>query len=71
MDLVLHLPVIAAVAVADHPLDPSPDYHCGTVRMLAWNAPDDLAALVDDAGRDPEYLRAVANSEAAHLAAGA
>lgn len=69
VDLVLHLPVVVAVAVADHPLDPSPEYHAGTVRMLAWSAPADLAELVDDADRDPEYRRAVANSEAAHRAA--
>ena len=71
VDLVVHLPVIAAVAVADHPLDPSPEYHSGTVRMLAWTAPADLADLLADPDRDPEYLRAAANSEAAHLAAGA
>lgn len=69
VDLVVHLPVVVAVAVADHPLDPSPEYHAGTVQLLAWSAPADLAAVVDDETRDPEYRRAVANSEAAHRAA--
>ncbi|AVZ38191.1 MULTISPECIES: urea amidolyase associated protein UAAP1 [unclassified Dietzia] len=72
VDLVLHLPVIVAVAVADHPLDPSTRYHAGSVELLAWSAPQDLDALV--AGSFPgveddlEYRRAVANSEAAHRA---
>ena len=62
-----------AVAVADHPLDPSPDYHAGTVELLAWSAPGDLDALVADTfpgvEQDQEYWRALANSEAAHRAA--
>ncbi|MDO8395140.1 MAG: DUF1989 domain-containing protein, partial [Dietzia sp.] len=72
VDLVLHLPVVLAVAVADHPLDPSTEYHAGTVELLAWSAPDDLDALLGDTfpgvGQDLEYRRAVANSEAAHRA---
>lgn len=72
VDLVLHLPVVVAVAVADHPLDPSERYHAGTVEFLAWSAPQDLDALREGAlpgvGEDLEYRRAVANSEAAHRA---
>lgn len=72
IDLVLHLPVVMAVAVADRPLDPSSDYHAGTVELLAWSAPDDLHSLVEgtfpDVGTDLEYRRALANSEAAHRA---
>ncbi|MCT2120882.1 MULTISPECIES: urea amidolyase associated protein UAAP1 [Dietzia] len=73
VDLVVHLPVVVAVAVADHPLDPSPDYHAGTLELLAWSAPEDLDALVADTfpgvDQDQEYRRALANSEAAHRAA--
>lgn len=69
VDLVLHLDLVVAIAAADHPLDPAPEYHCGPVRVLAWSEPESLTALVDDEDRDPEYRRAVANSEAAHLAA--
>ncbi|MBB1021366.1 DUF1989 domain-containing protein, partial [Dietzia sp. E1] len=73
VDLVVHLPVVVAVAVADHPLDPSPDYHAGTLELLAWSAPEDLDALVADTfpgvEQDQEYRRALANSEAAHRAA--
>ncbi|AWH94251.1 urea amidolyase associated protein UAAP1 [Dietzia psychralcaliphila] len=72
VDLVLHLPVVVAVAVADHPLDPSEQYHAGTVELLAWSAPNDLGALVGHTfpgvGGDLEYRRAIANSEAAHRA---
>ena len=61
-----------AVAVADHPLDPSEQYHSGTVELLAWSAPQDLDALCEGTlpgvGDDLEYRRAVANSEAAHRA---
>ena len=61
VDLVVHLPVVLAVAVADHPLDPSPDYHAGTVELLAWSASEDLDALVADTfpgvDQDQEYRR--------------
>ena len=64
--------LVLAVAVADHPLDPSPEYHAGTVKLLAWSAPQDLDALTEGAlpgvGGDLEYERAVANSEAAYRA---
>jgi urea carboxylase-associated protein 2 len=73
IDLVVHLPVVLAVAVADHPLDPSEQYHSGTVELLAWSAPEDLDALVEDSlpgvAQDMEYRRALVNSEAAHRAA--
>ncbi|MCT2061345.1 urea amidolyase associated protein UAAP1 [Dietzia cinnamea] len=73
IDLVVHLPVVLAVAVADHPLDPSGEYRAGTVEFLAWSAPEDLDALVEDSlpgvAQDMEYRRALANSEAAHRAA--
>lgn len=70
VDLLLHLPCIVAVANTAHPLDPSPGFDTGPLQVLAWRAPADLAdllATVDD--RDPEYRRAVANSEDAVAAA--
>ncbi|WP_439029883.1 urea amidolyase associated protein UAAP1 [Gordonia terrae] len=64
VDLVLHLPCIVAVANTAHPLDPSPTFGTTSLEVLAWRAPRELETLVADAGaRDPEYQRAVANSE--------
>ncbi|TWS18674.1 DUF1989 domain-containing protein [Tsukamurella asaccharolytica] len=69
VELVLHLPCIVAVANTAHPLDPSPTFDTGLLEVLAWRADDDLAALVAATDTDPEYQRAVANSEDAHRAA--
>ena len=69
VDLVLHLPCIVAVANTAHPLDPSPTFDTGLLEVLAWRADDELAALIADPDTDPEYQRAVANSEDAHRAA--
>ncbi|ADG78213.1 Urea carboxylase-associated protein 2 OS=Tsukamurella paurometabola (strain ATCC 8368 / DSM/ CCUG 35730 / CIP 100753 / JCM 10117 / KCTC 9821 / NBRC 16120/ NCIMB 702349 / NCTC 13040) OX=521096 GN=Tpau_1592 PE=4 SV=1 [Tsukamurella paurometabola] len=69
VDLVLHLPCIVAVANTAHPLDPSPTFDTGMLELMAWHADDDLQALIDDTTVDPEYRRAVANSEDAHHAA--
>lgn len=70
VELILHLPCIVAIANTAHPLDPSPTFDTGPLEVLAWRAPADLDTLIRDAGdRDPEYQRAVANSEDAFAAA--
>ncbi|GAB89020.1 urea amidolyase associated protein UAAP1 [Gordonia rhizosphera] len=69
VDLIVHLPCIVAIANTAHPLDPAPKFTTGRLEVLAWRAHrdlDDLLAGVAD--RDPEYQRAVANSEDAHRA---
>lgn len=70
VDLLLHLPCTAAIVNTAHPLDPSPGFDVGPVEVLAWKAPDDLGALLTDLpDTDPEYRRAVLNSEDAWNAA--
>ncbi|MGW5522459.1 urea amidolyase associated protein UAAP1 [Gordonia sp. NPDC003950] len=69
VELVLHLPVIVAIANTAHPLDPAPEFATGPLEVLAWQASADLDDLIAGAAdRDPEYQRAVANSEDAHAA---
>ncbi|QUD83893.1 DUF1989 domain-containing protein [Gordonia polyisoprenivorans] len=69
VELIFHLPCIVALANTAHPLDPAADFEVGPLEVLAWRATADLDALVADAERrDPEYQRAVANSEDAHRA---
>ncbi|NDK90880.1 DUF1989 domain-containing protein [Gordonia desulfuricans] len=75
VELIVHLPVIVAIANTAHPLDPASEFTCGPLEVLAWRAGTDLDTLVGGAlgpeavTADPEYARAVANSEDAHLAA--
>lgn len=59
IDLLAHLPVVLVVANAAHPLDPDPPE--AALDVLAWSAAEQLA---DPVNEDPEYLRAVANTEA-------
>ena len=66
VDLLLHLPVIVLLATAAHPLDPSPEYQAGPVRVLAWDAREELGKTWNE---EPEYLRALANTEDAWNAA--
>ena len=64
VELITHLPLIVAVANTAHPLDPARRFTVGSLEVLAWSAPGDLAkigATVSD--RDPEYQRAYLNSE--------
>ncbi|MFC4125840.1 DUF1989 domain-containing protein [Nocardia rhizosphaerae] len=61
VELLVHLPVTLLVANAAHPLDDRPT---GELDLLAWRAPTDRAT-----NDDPEYQRAVANTEAAWTAA--
>lgn len=65
VDLLLHLPVIVLVANTAHPIDPAPEFATTALEILAWSAPDDLATLPND---DPEYHRAVLNTEDAWAA---
>jgi len=65
VDLLLHLPVIVSIANTAHPLDPSPEFATTALEILAWSAPEDLDALPND---DPEYRRAVLNTEDAWTA---
>ncbi|MFC8386993.1 DUF1989 domain-containing protein [Nocardia sp. NPDC057272] len=62
LDLVVHLPLTLLVANAPHPLDDRPT---GDLDLLAWSSPADL----DTHNDDPEYRRAVENTEAAWTAA--
>lgn len=64
VEFIVHLPLIVAIANTAHPLDPAPGFDVGSLEVLAWRAPDDLAAVgasLED--RDPEYQRAYLNSE--------
>jgi hypothetical protein len=64
VDLLIHLPVVALLVNAAHPLDPAP--RVTGLDVLAWRAGDELATPIND---DPEYLRALFNTEAAWAAA--
>ncbi|WP_078290321.1 urea amidolyase associated protein UAAP1 [Mycobacterium sp. D16R24] len=66
VDLLIHLPVIALLVNTAHPLDPSDTFDTGPVQVLAWSALDEL---VDLPNKDPEYQRAVLNTEDAWAAA--
>ncbi|AYF73056.1 DUF1989 domain-containing protein [Nocardia yunnanensis] len=57
VDLLIHLPVTLLVANAEHPLDPTPPT---ALDVVAWSAPAQLALTHNT---DPEYLRAVENTE--------
>lgn len=57
VELLIHLPVTLLLANAEHPLDPVPPTDLDAV---AWSAPADLALTPNT---DPEYLRAVENTE--------
>ncbi|TLF74713.1 DUF1989 domain-containing protein [Nocardia cyriacigeorgica] len=63
VELIIHLPVIVLIANAAHALDDRP---VTELDVLAWHAPADLDATHNT---DPEYLRAVENTEAAWAAA--
>lgn len=64
VDLLIHLPVVVVLVNGDHPLDPDP---AGTdLDVLAWRADDELSTPAND---EPEYLRALFNTESAWAAA--
>lgn len=66
VDLLIHLPVVVLIANTAHPLDPSETFATTALDVLAWDASDELKAL---ANTDPEYQRAVQNTETAWAAA--
>ena len=59
VDLLVHLPVVLVLVNAAHPLDPDPP--TSALDVLAWKAAEQLAALPN---QDPEYLRALQNTDA-------
>lgn len=64
VELILHLPCVVAVVNTAHPLDPSPTFDTGPLEVVSWRATGDLDDLLGSvADADPEYQRAVANSE--------
>ncbi|MQY23207.1 DUF1989 domain-containing protein [Nocardia macrotermitis] len=63
VELITHLPVTLLLANAEHPLDPTP---VTELDVVAWHTPEDLAHLP---GTEPEYQRAVENTERAWHAA--
>lgn len=69
VDLLTHLPLIVLIANTAHPLDPAPTFATTTLEVTAWRAPADLDALLDRTDHDPEYHRAVLNTEDARGAA--
>jgi uncharacterized protein YcgI (DUF1989 family) len=64
VDLLLHLPLVVVVVNAPHPLDPDPAVT--DLDLVAWQAPAELTTPVSS---DPEYLRALFNTESTWAAA--
>ncbi|WP_411375191.1 urea amidolyase associated protein UAAP1 [Arthrobacter sp. MPF02] len=66
VELLLHMDAVLVLANTAHPLDPRPAFTGTAVDILAWHAPEDLAAL--EAGRltgplTPEHLQALRNTD--------
>jgi urea carboxylase-associated protein 2 len=64
VDLLIHLPMVVALVNTAHPLDPDPALT--GLDVLAWRAGEQLSTPVKD---DPEYLRALFNTESTWAAA--
>lgn len=64
VELLIHLPVIVAVVNTAHPLDPNPEVT--DLDIVAWRADDELSRPVN---QDPEYSRALFNTESTWAAA--
>lgn len=64
VDLLLHLPLVVVVVNAAHPLDPAPAVT--DLDVVAWRA---AAELTSPVSTDPEYLRALFNTESTWAAA--
>lgn len=62
VDLLIHLPVIVLLANTAHPLDPSETFGTTALDVTAWDA---SAELLELANTEPEYQRAVWNTESA------
>ncbi|MGZ2393927.1 urea carboxylase-associated protein 2 [Pseudarthrobacter sp. PvP022] len=66
LELLLQMDAVLVLANTAHPLDPRPDFTGSTVDIVAWQAPEDLAALAaGDLGfaPGPEHLLALQNTE--------
>ncbi|MBT2534006.1 DUF1989 domain-containing protein [Arthrobacter sp. ISL-48] len=66
VELLLQMDVVLVLANTSHPLDPRPSFTGTAVDVVAWQAPQDLAAL--EAGQlagplAPEHLQALRNTE--------
>jgi uncharacterized protein len=64
VELLLHLPVVVVVVNAAHPLDPSPAVT--ELDVVAWHAAGELNHPISE---EPEYLRALFNTESTWAAA--
>ncbi len=64
VELLLQLPVVVAVVNTAHPLDPQPAVTA--LDIMAWRADEELTTPVNT---DPEYLRALFNTETTWAAA--
>lgn len=64
VDLLIHLPVVVAVVNTAHPLDPQPA--TTGLDILAWRADEELSTPINT---EPEYSRALFNTEATWAAA--
>lgn len=66
VELLLQLDTVLVLANTAHPLDPRPDFTGTAVDIVAWHAPQDLAALESGALTGPlapEHLQALHNTE--------
>jgi uncharacterized protein len=66
VELLLQLDAVLVLANTAHPLDPRPDFTGTAVDIVAWHAPQDLAALESGALTGPlapEHLQALHNTE--------
>ena len=66
VELLLQMDAVLVLANTAHPLDPRPDFTGTAVDIVAWHAPQDLAAL--ETGRltgplTPEHLQALRNTD--------
>ncbi|AEF39527.1 urea amidolyase associated protein UAAP1 [Hoyosella subflava] len=59
VDLLIHIPAIVLLANTAHRLDPAPEFTTTNLQIVAWDGLQDLDHVPNS---DPEYLRAVANT---------
>ena len=66
VELLLQIDAVLVLANTAHPLDPRPDFTGTAVDIVAWHAPQDLAALAAGTltgALPPEHLQALQNTE--------
>ena len=66
VELLLQMDAVLVLANTAHPLDPRPDFTGTAVDIVAWHAPQDLAALAAGTltgALPPEHLQALQNTE--------